>query len=112
MQALSVRAQVQDLEKNHNVTLRTLGVLYSLLVVEGQGAHPQVSGIRNRTEQNVLFDSCVEDIKSDLGFFLFFRPGVTNTPRGGVVNCAQVTILGIPFRSRRTLGAHPSPNQT
>ena len=27
-------------KKNHNATLRTLGVLYSLLVVEGQGAHP------------------------------------------------------------------------
>ena len=28
------------LGKNHNATLRTVGVLYSLLVVEGQGAHP------------------------------------------------------------------------
>ena len=39
----------------------------------------------------------------------FFRSGVTNTPRGGVVTCAQARILGIPFRSQRTLGAHPSP---
>ena len=39
----------------------------------------------------------------------FFCSGVTNTPRGGVVNCgAQVKFLGIPFRSQRTLGAHPS----
>ena len=35
--------------------------------------------------------------------------GVVNTPRGGVVNYAQVKILGIPFCSQRTLGAHPSP---
>ena len=35
--------------------------------------------------------------------------GVTNTPRGGVVSCSQVTILGIPFRSQRTISAHPSP---
>ena len=33
--------------------------------------------------------------------------GVTNTPRGGVVHCTQVKFLGIPFRSQRTLGAHP-----
>ena len=41
----------------------------------------------------------------------FFPPssGVTNTPRGGVVNCAQVKFLGIAFRSQRTLGAHSSP---
>ena len=32
-----------------------------------------------------------------------------HTPRGGVVNCAQVKFLGLPFRSQRTLGAHPSP---
>ena len=25
------------------------------------------------------------------------------------MNCAQVKFLGIPFRSQRTLGAHPSP---
>ena len=36
--------------------------------------------------------------------FLFFRSGVTNTPRGGVGNCAQ----GIPFRSQCTLGTYPS----
>ena len=32
----------------HNATLRTLGVLYSLLVVEGQGAPPRASGIRKQ----------------------------------------------------------------
>ena len=46
MQALSVRAQVKNVGKHHNATLRTLGVLYFLLVVEVQGAHPQASGIR------------------------------------------------------------------
>ena len=45
---------------------------------------------------------------SSFGFFPFFRSGVTNTPRGGVVNCAQVKFLGIPFRSQFTLDAHPS----
>ena len=44
VQALTVRAQVQSLEKN----LRTLGVLYFLLVVEGQGTHPRASGIRKQ----------------------------------------------------------------
>ena len=39
----------------------------------------------------------------------FFRSGVTNTPRGGVVNCAQAKFRGMPFRSQRTLSAHPSP---
>ena len=39
---------------------------------------------------------------------LFFALASTNTPRGGVVNCAQVEFLGKPFRSQRTLGAHPS----
>ena len=39
----------------------------------------------------------------------FFRSSVTNAPRGGAVNCAQVKFLGIPFRSQRTLSAHPSP---
>ena len=34
----------------------------------------------------------------------FFRSGVTNTPHGGVVNCAQVEIPGMPFRSQRTQG--------
>ena len=34
--------------------------------------------------------------------------GVTHTPRGGAVDCAQVKILGKPFRSQRTLSAHPS----
>ena len=32
-----------------------------------------------------------------------------NTPREGVVNCAEVKFLGIPFRSQRTLSAHRSP---
>ena len=30
-------------------------------------------------------------------------------PHGGSVNCAQFKILGKPFRSQRTLDAHPSP---
>ena len=33
---------------NHNATLRTLDVLYVLLVVEGQGAHPRATGIRKQ----------------------------------------------------------------
>ena len=37
--------------------------------------------------------------------FFPLRSGVTNTPRGGVVNCAQVTFLGILFRSQRTPSA-------
>ena len=44
VQALSVRTQV----KNHNATPSTLGVLYFLSVVEGQGAHPQASGVRKQ----------------------------------------------------------------
>ena len=32
----------------NNATLRTLGVLYSVLVVEGQGARPRASGIRKQ----------------------------------------------------------------
>ena len=32
VQALNVHAQVQKLGRNHNATLRTLGVLYFLLV--------------------------------------------------------------------------------
>ena len=52
--------------------------------------------------------SLVRSCGWDTSFF-FPRSGVTNTPRGGVVNCARVKILGIPFRSQRTLGAHPSP---
>ena len=44
-----------------------------------------------------------------LFFLLFSRSGVTNTPRAGVVNCAQVEFLGIPFRSQRTPSPHPSP---
>ena len=47
VQALGVRAQVQSLGENHNANLRTLGVLYSLLV-EGQVAHPRASGIRKQ----------------------------------------------------------------
>ena len=39
---------------------------------------------------------------------LFFRSGVTRTPRGGAVNCAQVKILGKLFRDQSTLSAHPS----
>ena len=35
-------------KKNHNATLGTLGVLYSLLALEGQGAHPRASGIRKQ----------------------------------------------------------------
>ena len=42
-------------------------------------------------------------------FLLVFRSGVTNTPRGGVVHCARVKFLGVPFRSQRALSAHPSP---
>ena len=34
--------------ENHNATLRTLDVLYFLLVVEGQGVHPRASGIRKQ----------------------------------------------------------------
>ena len=37
-QALSVRSQVNKLGRNHNATPSTLGVLFFLLVVEGQGA--------------------------------------------------------------------------
>ena len=33
---------------NHNATPSTLGVLYFLLVVEGQGAHPRASGVRKQ----------------------------------------------------------------
>ena len=40
VQDLNVRAQIQNLESNHNAMLRTLGVLYFLFVAEGQGAHP------------------------------------------------------------------------
>ena len=36
---------------------------------------------------------------------------VTHTPRGGALNCAQVIILENPFRSQRTLNAHPSQLQ-
>ena len=38
----------------------------------------------------------------------FFSSGVTSTPLGGAVSCTQVKILGKPFRSLRTLSAHPS----
>ena len=44
VQALSVRAQVQNAGKNHSADPRTLGVPYPLLVAEGQGAHTQASG--------------------------------------------------------------------
>ena len=37
---LSLDALKYETWKNHIATLGTLGVLYSLLVVEGQGAHP------------------------------------------------------------------------
>ena len=47
----------------------------------------------------------MQAIKVDL---FFPRSGVTNTPHGGAVICAQVKTLGIPFRSQRTLSAHPS----
>ena len=47
-QAFSVRAEVQTLEKAQHAKLRTLGVLHSLLGVEGQGAHPRASGIRKQ----------------------------------------------------------------
>ena len=36
------------LGKNQNANLRTLGVRYPLLVVEGQGTHPRASGIRKQ----------------------------------------------------------------
>ena len=46
----------------------------------------------------------------DTNFFICFRrSGVTNTPHGGSVNCAQAKILGKPFHSQRTLDAQPSP---
>ena len=51
----------------------------------------------------------IERDTASLFLSFFFRSGVTNTPRGGVVNCAQVKFLGIPFRSQRTISAHPSP---
>ena len=38
----------RKLGESHNANLRTLGVLYPLLVIEGQGAHPQASGIRKQ----------------------------------------------------------------
>ena len=34
--------------KPHNTNLRTLGVLYPVLVVEGQGAHPEPQGLGSR----------------------------------------------------------------
>ena len=47
---LSVRAQVKNLGgDNHSTTLRTIDVLYFLLVVEGQGAQPRASGIRKQS---------------------------------------------------------------
>ena len=47
-QAPSARAQVQTVGGNHNATPSTLGVLYPLLVVEGQGAHPRAAGVREQ----------------------------------------------------------------
>ena len=47
--------------------------------------------------------------RSLFSFFFVFRSGVTNTPRGGAANCAQVKSLGVPFHSQRTLDTHPSP---
>ena len=38
----------------------------------------------------------------------FPRSGVMHTPRGAAVKCAQMKILENPFRSQRTLRAHPS----
>ena len=38
--------------------------------------------------------------------------GVESTPRGGAVNCTPVKILEKPFRSQRTLSAHPSQLET
>ena len=40
--------QVKTLRRNQNATPSTLGVLYFLLVIEGQGAHPRVSGVRKQ----------------------------------------------------------------
>ena len=47
-EAPSARARVKNLEKYHSAALSTLGVLYSLLVVEGEGVDPRASGIRKR----------------------------------------------------------------
>ena len=49
-QALSVRAQVQNLWVNQSANPRPLGGLYPpfLLMVQGQGAHLGVSGIRKQ----------------------------------------------------------------
>ena len=40
VQALSVRAQAQNLKKSHNATPRTVGVLYSLFGGRGAGGSP------------------------------------------------------------------------
>ena len=43
-----VRSQVRKLGRNHNATPSTLGVLYFLLLVEGQGAHPRATVVRKQ----------------------------------------------------------------
>ena len=50
-------------------------------------------------------EECVDAMVDAPSFFP--RSGVTNTPRAGVVNCAQVEFLGLPFRNQRTLDAPP-----
>ena len=64
------------------------------------------AGTYRYTTANAIFEGLLYVLSM---FYFFPRSGVTNTPRGGVVNCAQVKFLGIPFRSQRTLDAHPSP---
>ena len=58
------------------------------------------SGENTTDRLDVLFRRFLSDF--------FSRSGVTNTPRGGDVNCAQVKILQIPLRSQHTLSVHPS----
>ena len=57
---------------------------------------PSCCQVRNSTPALCLFFGLLPP-------FFFFRSGVTNTPCGGVANCAQVKFLGMPFRSQRTL---------
>ena len=45
---LSAYALVHKTWKGLSANPRTLGVLYPLLMVEGQGAHPRASGIRKQ----------------------------------------------------------------
>ena len=80
VQALSVRPKT-TWGGNHNATPSTLGVLYFLLVVEGQGAHPRASGIRKqvwvcsadagvchalKAAGTVNKDICISKIKRDV----------------------------------------------